>query len=41
MALHPDEYPGIPGGRVSLYARLPFQAVLIAWVRSAVAPKHR
>ena len=36
MALHPDEFPRIPGGRVTLNARLPFQAVLIAWVRSAM-----
>lgn len=36
MALHPDEYPQIPGGAVSLWARLPFQAVFIAWVRGAM-----
>ncbi len=36
MALHPADYPKIPGGRVSLYARLPLQAVFIAWVRSAM-----
>ena len=36
MALHADEYPEVPGGPVSLYARLPFQAVFIAWVRSAM-----
>lgn len=36
MALHPDQYPGIPGGRTSLYARLPFQGVFIAWVRRAM-----
>ncbi len=38
MALHPDEYPDIPGGSVSLWARLPFQAVFIAWVRAAAKP---
>jgi uncharacterized membrane protein len=37
MALHPDEFPKIPGGRFSLYARLPVQGVLIAWVRSAMS----
>jgi uncharacterized membrane protein len=31
MALNPDEYRGIPGGRPALYARLPFQALFIAW----------
>jgi uncharacterized membrane protein len=36
MALHPEEYPKVPGGRASLYARLPFQAVFVAWVRSAM-----
>jgi uncharacterized membrane protein len=35
MALNPDRYPGIPGGAAALYARLPFQLVFIAWVRSA------
>lgn len=35
MALNPDDYPDIPGGAVSLWARLPFQAVFIAWVRAA------
>jgi uncharacterized membrane protein len=33
MALHPDRYRKIPPG--ALYARLPFQLVFIAWVRSA------
>jgi uncharacterized membrane protein len=36
MALHPEEFPEIPGGAVSLWARLPFQAVFIAWVRGAM-----
>ena len=36
MALHPDEYPQVPGGRVSLWARLPFQGVFIAWVLGAM-----
>jgi uncharacterized membrane protein len=37
MALHPDEFPDVPGGKVSLYARLPFQGVFIAWVLSAMS----
>jgi uncharacterized membrane protein len=36
MALHPDDYPGIPGGAVSLWARLPFQGVFMAWVLGAM-----
>jgi uncharacterized membrane protein len=36
MALNPDEFPGIAGGSVGLWARLPFQAVFIAWVRGAM-----
>jgi uncharacterized membrane protein len=35
MALHPDDFPQVPGGRAALLARLPFQAVFIAWVRRA------
>ena len=33
MALHPERYKKIPPA--ALYARLPFQLVFIAWVRSA------
>ena len=36
MALHPDEFPKVPGGATALYARLPIQGVFIAWVRSAM-----
>src|SRR5436305_6082110 len=36
MALHPTEFPSVPGGAVSLWARLPFQAVFIAWVRAGM-----
>lgn len=36
MALHPDEFPKVPGGRNALYARLPFQLVFLGWVRSAM-----
>jgi uncharacterized membrane protein len=35
MALHPEHYRGIPGGRPALIARLPLQAVFIAWARAA------
>ncbi|MGI8430142.1 MAG: DoxX family protein [Solirubrobacteraceae bacterium] len=36
MALHPEDYPQIPGGAGTLWARLPFQGVFIAWVLSAM-----
>jgi uncharacterized membrane protein len=36
MAMNPDEYPGFPGGATALWARLPLQAVFIAWVRAAM-----
>jgi uncharacterized membrane protein len=35
MALHPDEFPKVPGGQRALWARLPFQGVFIAWVLAA------
>jgi uncharacterized membrane protein len=35
MALNPERYPQIPGGRPALYARLPFQLVFAAWVLAA------
>jgi uncharacterized membrane protein len=35
MAMNPDRYPKVPGGSKALQARLPLQAVLIAWVLSA------
>ena len=34
MAQHPERYR-VPGGRATLFARLPLQAALIAWVRAA------
>jgi uncharacterized membrane protein len=34
MALHPERYP-VPGGRRSLYLRLPVQLLFIAWARAA------
>jgi uncharacterized membrane protein len=38
MALNADDYPDIPGGAVSLWARLPFQGVFMAWVLGAMRP---
>jgi uncharacterized membrane protein len=36
MALHPEQFPRIPGGRFSLWARLPLQPLIgLAVVRSA------
>jgi uncharacterized membrane protein len=35
MALHPERYRSIPGGRPALIARLPLQALFIAWARAA------
>ncbi|HEV7774458.1 MAG TPA: hypothetical protein VGO48_14350 [Conexibacter sp.] len=34
MALHPERYR-VPGGRRSLYMRLPVQLLFIAWARAA------
>ncbi|HKG04113.1 MAG TPA: hypothetical protein VKB03_13100 [Conexibacter sp.] len=34
MALHPERYR-VPGGRRSLYLRLPIQLLFIAWARAA------
>jgi uncharacterized membrane protein len=36
MALHPDRFPEVPGGARTLWARLPFQGVFIAWVLSGM-----
>jgi uncharacterized membrane protein len=36
MALHPEDYPEIPGGATALWARLPFQGVFIGWVLTAM-----
>lgn len=35
MALHPDRYRRIPGGRAGLIARLPVQLLFIAWAHAA------
>jgi uncharacterized membrane protein len=40
MALHPERYPRVPGGRRALWARLPLQAVFIAWVLGAAQQKE-
>ncbi|MDQ3783912.1 MAG: hypothetical protein M3360_03415 [Actinomycetota bacterium] len=32
MAIHPDRYPGVPGGSLTLVARLPLQILFIYWV---------
>lgn len=39
MALNAEDFPEVPGGKAALWARLPFQAVFIAWV--AVAMRRR
>ncbi|MEA2141985.1 MAG: hypothetical protein QOI64_415 [Solirubrobacteraceae bacterium] len=38
MAVHHERYRRIPGGKPALYARLPVQALLIAWARYARSP---
>jgi uncharacterized membrane protein len=35
MALHPDRFRQVPGGRAALIARLPLQILLIGWARAA------
>jgi len=32
MAQNAEDYPGVPGGQLSLIARLPFQALFVYWV---------
>ncbi|MBV9817126.1 MAG: DoxX family protein [Solirubrobacterales bacterium] len=36
MALHPDDYPRVPGGTPALWARIPFQGVFITWILDAM-----
>ena len=36
MAMNPNDFPAVPGGRVSLWARLPLQGVIIAWILDAM-----
>ncbi len=35
MVLHADHYKAVPGARPALIARLPLQALFIAWARAA------
>jgi uncharacterized membrane protein len=35
MAMHPERYEQIPGGRAALLMRLPGQALFIAWAYAA------
>ena len=35
MAINPERYKQVPGGRPALYARLPVQALFILWAWSA------
>ncbi len=35
MALHPERYKRVPGGKAALLMRLPGQALLIAWAYAA------
>jgi uncharacterized membrane protein len=41
MAINAEDYPGVPGGRFSLIARLPFQALFIYWVWLAALREDR
>ena len=36
MALHPEDFPEVPGGAIALKARLPFQFAFAAWVIAAM-----
>ena len=35
MAINADDYPAVPGGRATLIARLPLQALFVYWVYRA------
>jgi uncharacterized membrane protein len=35
MAIHPERYEQVPGGRPALLARLPLQAAFLAWANAA------
>jgi uncharacterized membrane protein len=39
MAMNAEDYPAVPGGALSLWARLPFQGVFVAWILDAMT--HR
>jgi uncharacterized membrane protein len=36
MAMHPEQYPEVPGGAAALKARLPIQGIFAAWVIAAM-----
>ena len=36
MALNPEEFPDVPGGSPTLWARLPVQGLFVAWAISAM-----
>jgi uncharacterized membrane protein len=36
MALHPEQFPDVPGGEKAFKARLPFQLVFAGWVLAAM-----
>jgi uncharacterized membrane protein len=35
MALNPDRYKQVPGGKPALYGRLPLQVLFLAWANAA------
>jgi uncharacterized membrane protein len=39
MAVHPERYPQVPGGKVALYARLPLQLLFAKWVLATARRK--
>lgn len=41
MATHPEEFPEVPGGAPTLYARLPLQGLFLAWALAAMKPPAR
>ena len=40
MALNPDKYKQVPGGRTALYLRLPVQLLFIRWALAAGRKLH-
>ena len=41
MALHPERFKDVPGGRNALYARLPVQGLFIYWIWKAALSRSR
>lgn len=41
MALNREKYPKVPGGAPTLWARLPFQGVFVAWILDAMRNENR